>query len=138
FALKVMGILLALGRGTAIAAAVMFAFAILKRLVIVFGLLLALIKFLIVIAFLVLFISIAVAMIREWSRDKNGVKNAKKPNSITNFSSGGCDSHHFRWRSAFAFGRWRVIGFRPSNSNLREVCLILSAISAHTPAVYFK
>ncbi len=71
-----MGILLALGRGTAIAAAVMFAFAILKRLVIVFGLLLALIKFLIVIAFLVLFISIAVAMIREWSRDKNGVKNA--------------------------------------------------------------
>lgn len=71
-----MGILLAFGRGTAIAATVLFAFAILKRLVIVFGLLFALIKFLIVIAFLALFISIAVAVIREWSRDKNGVKSA--------------------------------------------------------------
>lgn len=71
-----MGILLAFGRGTAIAAVVMFAFAILKRLVIVFGLLFALIKFLIVIAFLALIISIAVAMIREWCRDKNDAKTA--------------------------------------------------------------
>ncbi len=71
-----MGILLAFGRGTAIAAIVMFAFAILKRLVIVFGLLLAIIKFLVVIAFLTLLISIAVAVIREWCRDKNGVKPA--------------------------------------------------------------
>jgi len=71
-----MGILLAFGRGTVIAATIMFAFAILKRLVIVFGLLLALVKFVIVIAFLALLISIAVAVIREWGRDKNGVKPA--------------------------------------------------------------
>ena len=69
-----MGILLALGRGTAIAATVMFAFALLKRLVIVFGVLFALVKFAIVLIFLILLISIAVAVIRDWSRDKNGVK----------------------------------------------------------------
>lgn len=65
-----MGILLAFGRGTAIAATVLFAFALLKRLVIVFGLFFALVKFLVVAAFLILLISIAVAVIRDWSRDK--------------------------------------------------------------------
>ena len=69
-----MGILLALGRGTAVAATIMFAFALLKRLIILFGFLFALVKFAILIAFLVLFVSIAVAIIRDWSREKNGVK----------------------------------------------------------------
>jgi len=71
-----MGLLLALGRGTAITAMVLFALAILKKLVIVFGVLLALVKFAILIAFLVLFISIAVAMLREWSCRKDGVKSS--------------------------------------------------------------
>ncbi len=69
-----MGLLLGFGRGTAIAAIVLFAFALLKRLIIVFGFLFALVKFAIVLAFLILLISIAVAVIRDWSRDKNGVK----------------------------------------------------------------
>ena len=69
-----MGLLLGFGRGTAIAATVLFAFALLKRLVIVFGVLFALVKFVIVLAFLILLISIAVAMIRDWSRDKSDAK----------------------------------------------------------------
>ena len=69
-----MGILLAFGRGTPIAATVMFAFAILKRLIILFAFLFALVKFAILIAFLVLFVSIAAAIIRDWSQKKNGVK----------------------------------------------------------------
>lgn len=69
-----MGILLALGRGTAVAATAIFAFALLKRLIILFGFLFALVKFAILIAFLVLFVSIAIAIIRDWSREKNGVK----------------------------------------------------------------
>lgn len=71
-----MGLLLGFGRGTAIAAIVLFGFALLKRLIIGFGFLFALVKFAIVLAFLVLLISIAVAVIRDWSRDKNGVKSA--------------------------------------------------------------
>ena len=58
------------------AAIVLFGFALLKRLIIVFGFLFALVKFAIVLAFLILLISIAVAVIRDWSRDKNGVKSA--------------------------------------------------------------
>jgi hypothetical protein len=68
-----MGLLLAL-RGAAVAATIMFAFAVLKRLVILFGFLFALVKFAILVAFLVLFVSIAVAIIRDWSQKKNGVK----------------------------------------------------------------
>ena len=52
----------------------MFGFALLKRLIIVFGFLFAIVKFAIVLVFLILLISIAVAVIRDWSRDKNGVK----------------------------------------------------------------
>ncbi|HEY6233179.1 MAG TPA: hypothetical protein VIW64_18085 [Pyrinomonadaceae bacterium] len=69
-----MGLLLGFGRGTILAATVLIGFAILKRLVIVFGVVFALIKFIIVVAFLALLISIAVAMIRDWSEKKNGVK----------------------------------------------------------------
>ena len=69
-----MGLLLGFGRGTAIAATVLLGFALLKRLIIVFGFLFAIVKFAIVLAFLILLISIAVAVIRDWSRDKNGVK----------------------------------------------------------------
>ena len=69
-----MGLLLGFGRGTILAATVLIGFAILKRLVIVFGVVFALLKFIIVIAFLALLISIAVAIIRDWSDKKNGVK----------------------------------------------------------------
>jgi len=71
-----MGLLLALGRGTAVTAIILFAFALLKKLVIVFGIVLALVKFAILIVFLVLFISIAVAMLREWSCRKDGIKSS--------------------------------------------------------------
>ena len=66
-----MGILLALTRGTAIAATIIFAFALLKRLIILFGFMFAIVKFIIVIAFLIVLVSIAVAMLRDWCRDKN-------------------------------------------------------------------
>lgn len=69
-----MGLLIALGRGTAVAATIMFAFAVLKRLVILFGFLFALVKFAILVAFLVLFVAIAVAIVHDWSQKKNGVK----------------------------------------------------------------
>ena len=69
-----MGLLLGFGRGTILAATVLIGFAILKRLVIAFGVVFALFKFIIVVAFLALLISIAVAMIRDWSDKKNGVK----------------------------------------------------------------
>jgi hypothetical protein len=62
-----MAILLGLLRGTTIAAAIMLAFALLKKLIIVFGVLLAVLKFAILIAFLILLVSIAVAMLRDWS-----------------------------------------------------------------------
>jgi hypothetical protein len=66
----VMGILIALTRGTAVVAAIMFGLALLKRLVIAFGFLFAIIKFAIVLAFVVLLVSIAVAMLRDWSSQK--------------------------------------------------------------------
>ena len=66
-----MAILLALTRGTAVAATVIFAFALLKRLIILFGFLFAIVKFVIIIAFLIVLVSIAVAMLRDWCRDKN-------------------------------------------------------------------
>jgi hypothetical protein len=71
-----MGLLIGLGKGTVVTAAILLAFALLKKLIIVFGILLAVLKFAIVIAFLALFISIAVAMIRDWSNGKNGFKDA--------------------------------------------------------------
>ena len=51
-----MAILIGLLRGTSIAAAIMLAFALLKKLIIVFGFLFAILKFAIVILFLVLLI----------------------------------------------------------------------------------
>jgi hypothetical protein len=62
-----MAILIGLLRGTSIAAAIMLAFALLKKLIVVFGFVFAILKFAIVILFLVLLISIAVAMLRDWS-----------------------------------------------------------------------
>ena len=69
-----MGLLIGLGRGTAVSAIILLAFALLKKLIILFGFLFALVKFAIVIAFLSLSVSIAVAMFRDWSQQKNGVK----------------------------------------------------------------
>ena len=66
-----MAMLLALTRGTAVAATVIFAFALLKRLIILFGFMFAIVKFVIVIAFLIVLVSIAVAMLRDRCRDKN-------------------------------------------------------------------
>jgi hypothetical protein len=66
-----MAILLALVRGTTITATIIFALALLKRLVIVFGFVFAILKFAIIIAFLTLLVSIGVAMIRGWSSDKS-------------------------------------------------------------------
>lgn len=54
--------------------AVMVGFVLLKKLIIAFGFLLALIKFGILIVFLALFVSIAIAIIRGWSESKNGFK----------------------------------------------------------------
>jgi hypothetical protein len=59
-----MGIL-GIGRGALLALAVIFALAILKKLIIVFGLLFALIKFGIVIVFVGLLASILIAMFRD-------------------------------------------------------------------------
>jgi hypothetical protein len=70
-----MGILLALLKGTTAAAAIMFAFALLKNLIIVFGFLFAIIKFAIIAAFLLLLVSIAISMIRSWS-DSSSSKDA--------------------------------------------------------------
>jgi len=62
-----MAILIGLLRGTSIAAAIMLGFALLKKFIIVFGFIFAMLKFAIIILFLVLLISIAVAMLRDWS-----------------------------------------------------------------------
>jgi hypothetical protein len=62
-----MAILIGLFRGTTVAVGIMLAFALLKKLIIVFGFLFAIIKFAIVLLFLALLISIAVAMLRDWS-----------------------------------------------------------------------
>jgi len=63
-----MGILISLFRGTAVATAIIFGFALLKKLIIAFGFLFAIVKFAIVTAFLLLLISIAVSMFRDWSK----------------------------------------------------------------------
>lgn len=67
-----MGIL-GLGRGVLLTFAIIFGLAILKRLIIVFGLLFAVVKFAIVIAFIVLLVSIACAMFRDRSSSKTTV-----------------------------------------------------------------
>lgn len=69
-----MGLLIGLGKGTVLSAAIILAFALLKKLIIVFGFILAVVKFAIVIAFIALFVSIAVAIVRGWSQSKNGIK----------------------------------------------------------------
>lgn len=65
---KTMAILVGLLRGTTIAAAIMLAFALLKKFIIVFGFIFAILKFAIVLVFLALLISIAVAMLRDWNK----------------------------------------------------------------------
>jgi hypothetical protein len=60
-----------IGRGLLLTVAIMFGLALLKRLVIVFGLFFAFIKFAIVIAFIVLIVSIAVAMFRDRAGARN-------------------------------------------------------------------
>jgi len=70
-----MAILIGLLRGTSIAAAIMLGFALLKKFIIVFGFLFAILKFAIIILFLILLISIAVAMLRDWS-SKSTTKDA--------------------------------------------------------------
>jgi len=62
-----MGILVALFKGTAVATTIVFALALLKALVIGFGVLFAVVKFAIILIFLALLVSIAVAMLRDWS-----------------------------------------------------------------------
>jgi hypothetical protein len=62
-----MAILIGLLRGTTVAAAIMLAFALLKKLIIVFGFMFAILKFAIVLLFVALLVSIAVAMLRDWS-----------------------------------------------------------------------
>ena len=54
-----------IGRGMLLTIAIMFALGVMKRLIIVFGLFFAFIKFAIVIAFIILIVSIAVAMFRD-------------------------------------------------------------------------
>jgi hypothetical protein len=66
-----MAILLGLVRGTTVAATIILGLAILKRLVIVFGVVLAIVKFAIIIAFLILLVAIGVAMLRGWGCDKS-------------------------------------------------------------------
>jgi hypothetical protein len=70
-----MAVLIALLRGTTIAAAIMLGFALLKKLIIVFGVVFAVVKFAIVLAFVILLVSIAVAMLRDWS-NKSSTKDA--------------------------------------------------------------
>jgi hypothetical protein len=62
-----MAILIGLLRGTTVAAAIMLGFALLKKLIIVFGFMFAILKFAIVLLFVALLVSIAVAMLRDWS-----------------------------------------------------------------------
>ena len=49
------------------ATAVIFGLALLKSLIIAFGFILAIVKFVIVAAFLILLVSIAISMFRDWS-----------------------------------------------------------------------
>jgi hypothetical protein len=66
-----MGILIALFKGTAVATTIVFALALLKALVVGFGVLFAIVKFAIVLVFVVLLVSIAVAMLRDWSSNSS-------------------------------------------------------------------
>jgi hypothetical protein len=66
----VMGILIALFRGTAVATAIILGLALLKKMIIVFGFVFAIVKFAIITAFLLLLISIAVSMFRDWSNKR--------------------------------------------------------------------
>jgi len=68
-----MAILISLLRGTTVAATIMLAFALLKKLIIVFGFMFAILKFGIVLIFVILLVSIAVAMLRDWS-NKSSIK----------------------------------------------------------------
>lgn len=68
-----MGLLIALVRGTAVSAAILLAFALLKKLIIVFGVLFALLKFGILIAFVAILVMIALAIFRDRSRRKREV-----------------------------------------------------------------
>ena len=70
-----MAILVGLLRGTTIAAAIMLAFALLKKFIIVFGFVFAILKFAIILIFLALLVSIAVAMLRDWT-NKSSTKDA--------------------------------------------------------------
>lgn len=70
-----MAILIALLRGTTVAATIMLGFALLKKLIIVFGFMFAIFKFAIVLVFVTLLVSIAVAMLRDWS-NKSSTKDA--------------------------------------------------------------
>ena len=70
-----MGLLVALLKGTAVASTIVFALALLKALVVGFGVLFAIIKFAIVLIFVILLVSIAVAMLRDWS-NKSSIKDA--------------------------------------------------------------
>ncbi len=70
-----MAILAALFKGTAVATTIVFGIALLKALVISFGFLFAIVKFVIITAFLTLLVSIAISMFREWS-SKNSSKDA--------------------------------------------------------------
>ena len=63
-----MGILIALFRGTAVATAIVFGLALLNKLILAFGFLFAIVKFAIVTAFLLLLVSIAISMFRDWSK----------------------------------------------------------------------
>ena len=71
----VMGILIALFRGTTVAASIIFALALLKKFVLAFGFLFAIVKFAIVLVFISLLVSIGVAMLRDWSQ-KSSTKDA--------------------------------------------------------------
>jgi len=69
-----MGMLVGFGRGALLAVTVMFAFGVLKRLIFAFGLIFAFLKFAVILAFLILLASIAFAIIRGWSDNKNGIR----------------------------------------------------------------
>ncbi|HVS20917.1 MAG TPA: hypothetical protein VHD88_03670 [Pyrinomonadaceae bacterium] len=66
-----MAILIALGRGGAVFGLVLLVAALLRRLIMLVGFLLALVKFAIVIAFVLVIVMIALAIFRDRSRRKH-------------------------------------------------------------------
>ena len=70
-----MGILIAIFRGTAVVSSIIFALALLKKLILAFGFIFAIVKFAIVLVFIGLLVSIGVAMLRDWSQ-KSSTKDA--------------------------------------------------------------